>query len=118
MKPNILKKMKADIVNTIPLSLVLEEIMGGTYIENDKKWELENGDNIQVMNKRWYNWSRQKGGSDTVSLIYHWIELGADAGYTLKDLQPIYNKYEKIKVKDDLDAALSNDNVQAKKPKI
>ena len=51
-----------NVMNSIPLTRVLDEIMGGeSNIDGNKdKWKIDTGDKIQVNGEKWYNWNRQK----------------------------------------------------------
>jgi hypothetical protein len=113
--------MKIDInrLNSIPLSEVLSKIMEGknNICGNLDKWKISNGDNIQVLNEKWYNWNKQNGGFGAISLVQSWL----DPDGSIKDVKlrtqaiQILEKYVLMK---DLSVELNDNNSLLKKIKI
>lgn len=111
-----------DVLNVVPLSRVLEEVMGGkANIDGSQtKWKIDTGDNIQLSGEKWYNWNLQKGGVGAISLVKHWLECkNVDKNKIKEEIINVLSPFnEKLMLKKELDADLKNTNNQAQSPKL
>lgn len=120
--------MDVEILKTIPLTQILEEVMDGKkYIYENidpvSFWKIDTGDTIKINDQQWFNFNREKNGVGIVSLLEHWLELHNISNHkissdAIKIIQPIYNDYKKIQFKNVLEKSLFNQSILHKKIKI
>ena len=120
--------MDIKILRTIPLSKILEDVMNGKKHIDDNIdpfsfWMIDTGDTIKIEDQCWFNFNREKNGVGIVSLLEHWLEIHNISNHKIssdaqKIIQPIYNDYEKIQLKNALEKSLNNESILYNKIKI